>query len=72
MLRLQERVSQNLGVRGHSYEFFCRHGFPDLVEEGSVVDLKRRLVEEGEMIGERRTRSVGAMHFRRRSQSLES
>lgn len=40
MLRFEEGVAEDFGVGGHGDEFFGRHGFPDLVEEGAVVDLK--------------------------------
>jgi hypothetical protein len=40
MLRHKCRVSQDLGVRDHCHEFFGRHGFPQLVEEGAVVDAE--------------------------------
>jgi hypothetical protein len=38
----QSLVPQHLGVRHHSDELFCRHGFPELVEEGAVVDAEGR------------------------------
>jgi hypothetical protein len=39
VLRLEERVAQHRGRRDHGDVFFGRHGFPELVEEGAVVDL---------------------------------
>lgn len=38
VLRFEERVAEHVGVRGHGYVFVCREGFPDLVQEGAVVD----------------------------------
>jgi hypothetical protein len=40
MLRHESRVPEDLGVRDHCHEFFGRHGFPYLVEEGAVVDTE--------------------------------
>jgi hypothetical protein len=40
MLRHKSRVPEDLGVRDHCHEFFGRHGFPYLVEEGAVVDTE--------------------------------
>jgi hypothetical protein len=42
MLRHKCRVPEDLGVRDHCHEFFSRHGFPQLVEEGAVVDAEGR------------------------------
>lgn len=39
MLRLDAGVAEELVVRGHAYELLRGHGFPELVEEGAVVDL---------------------------------
>jgi hypothetical protein len=33
-------VAEDFGVRGHLDELVGRHGFPELVEEGAVVDAK--------------------------------
>jgi hypothetical protein len=40
MLRHKCRVPEDLGVRDHCHEFFSRHAFPQLVEEGAVVDAE--------------------------------
>ena len=74
MLRFQERVSQETGVRGHKDEFVTGHRFPDLVEEGAVINLLKEL---GNRWGwgwgwKRPTLRVGATILRRRPQSLVS
>ena len=38
MLSLEERVAENVWVRGHGYIFICREGFPELVKERSIVN----------------------------------
>jgi hypothetical protein len=42
VLRHQPLVPQHLGVRDHGDKVVRRHGFPDLVQEGSVVDAEGR------------------------------
>lgn len=39
VLGLEERVAEHVRVGNHGYEFLGRHRLPDLVEEGTVVDL---------------------------------
>ena len=41
VLGLEERVAEHGRVGNHGYEFLSRHCLPDLVEEGTVVDLYR-------------------------------
>ena len=40
MLRHKCPVPEDLGARDHCHEFFGRHSFPYLVEEGAVVDTE--------------------------------
>jgi hypothetical protein len=40
VLGLEQRVAEDGGVGCHGYEFVGGHGFPDLVEEGAVVDTE--------------------------------
>jgi hypothetical protein len=42
VLRHQSLVPQHLGVRNHGDEVVCRHGLPELVEEGAVIDAEGR------------------------------
>jgi len=39
VLGLEERVAEHVRVGNHGYEFLSGHRLPDLVEEGTVVDL---------------------------------
>ncbi len=39
VLRFEERVAEEVRGRGHGDEFGTGHRFPELVEEGAVVDL---------------------------------
>lgn len=41
VLRLEQRVAEDRLVADHGDELLGRHGLPDLVEEGAVVDLVR-------------------------------
>lgn len=38
MLGLEQRVTEDVWVRGHGYVFIRREGFPQLVKERSIVN----------------------------------
>lgn len=60
VLRLEQRVTEELGVGGHGEEFVGGHGVPHLVEEGAVVDLAGNQVRfEGREWAGRRTYPQG-------------
>ena len=40
VLRLQCLITEHVWVGGHGDELVCRHGLPDFVEEGAVVDAQ--------------------------------
>ena len=73
VLGLEERVAEHRFVGNHGDEFLSRHRLPNLVEEGTVVDLDGAQLSAGEdgLWGSKETLTlkVGAMHLRRRSQS---
>lgn len=73
VLGLEERITEHVWVGNHGNEFLSRHRLPDLVEEGTVVDLYGAQLSAGEgaLWGSKETLTlkVGAMHLRRRSQS---
>lgn len=43
VLRLQERIAQDMRVGRHGDEFVSRKAFPNLVKEGAVVNLINRI-----------------------------
>ena len=42
MLSFEQRVTENVRIRGHGYIFVCRKGLPEFVKEGSIIDTKVR------------------------------
>ena len=65
MLGFEQWVTEDVRVGGHGDVFFCGHGFPDLVEEGAVVDAHGRGyagAEAGPVLREKGiVRGVGGM-----------